>query len=65
MRHIILDIADNADEIREGKWRSQEGDCQFYIKGSDVVVVKGKEFITILKEGVNNERIKNARKREI
>lgn len=65
MRHIILDIADNADEIREGGWRSQEGDCQFYIKGSDVVVAKGKEFITILKEGVNNERIKNARKREI
>lgn len=65
MRHIILDIADNADEIREGKWRLQEGDCQFYIKGSDVVVAKGKEFITILKEGVNNERIKNARKREI
>ncbi len=65
IRHIIFDIVENADEIREGDWRSQEGLCQFYIKGPDVVVTRGKEFVTILKGGVENERVKNARKREI
>lgn len=65
MRHIILDIAENADEVREGPWRSQEGLCQFYIKGPDVVVTRGKEFVTILKGGVENERVKNAGKRKI
>lgn len=65
MRHIILDIVENADEVREGNWRSQEGLCQFYIKGPDVVVTRGKEFVTILKGGVENARVKNAGKRKI
>ena len=65
MRHFILDIVENADEVREGNWRSQEGLCQFYIKGPDVVVTRGKEFVTILKGGVENARVKNAGKRKI
>lgn len=64
MRHTILDIAENADEIREGAWRGQAEEVLFYIKGKDVVVSKkDREFITILKDGVDNERIKNSRKR--
>lgn len=61
---IINDIVDNATEIRIGEWRMQEGECIFYIKGNDVVVHNSKdEFVTILKGGISNERIKNARKR--
>lgn len=62
LRQIIDDILDNADEIRVGNWRSQEGESQFYIKGEDVVVVNDGKFVTILKGGIENERIKNARK---
>lgn len=64
MNQIIDDILNNRDEIRTGQWRSQEGDVDFYIKGNDVVVVnRRREFVTILKEGISNERVKNARKR--
>ncbi len=64
MRHTILDIVENASEIRSGEWRGQAGEILFYIKGKDVVVVKKSgEFITILKDGVDNARVKNARKR--
>lgn len=62
MRHTILDIVGNADQVRKGGWRGQSGECEFYIKGRDVVVANNKEFVTILKDGVENERIKNARK---
>lgn len=62
MHEIINDIVDNYDEIRSGTWRGQENEVDFYIKGEDVVVrSKEKEFITILKGGVNNARVKNAR----
>lgn len=60
---IIDDILTNVDEIRVGNWRSQEGESQFYIKGEDVVVVNDDKFVTILKGGIENARIKNARKR--
>lgn len=61
---IINDIRNNATEVRTGEWRMQEGNCIFYIKGDDVVVHNNKdEFVTILKGGVRNERVKNARKR--
>ena len=61
----IDDIINNADEILHGEWRSQPGLSDFYIKGEDVVVVNNGRFVTILKGGVKNERIKNARESEI
>ena len=64
MRHTILDIVENASEIRSGEWRGQAGEILFYIKGKDVVVAKESgEFVTILKGGIDNARVKNARKR--
>lgn len=66
MRHMILNIVENANDIRKGNWRGQDQEVLFYIKQNDVVVAKENgEFITILKDGVGNERIKNARKRGI
>lgn len=58
---IIQDILSNYDEIAEGDWRGQEGVVNFYIKGNDVVVVSNGEFVTIMKDGVNNARVKRAR----
>lgn len=63
MEKIIDDIIDNCDEVRTGDWRGQIGDVDFYIKGNNVVVVNGKKFVTILEGGINNARVKNARKR--
>jgi hypothetical protein len=65
MKRIIADIVDHRDEIRSGDWRGQMGISDFYIKGEDVVVVNNGQFVTILKGGVSNARIKNARKREV
>lgn len=65
MKSIIDDILANYDEIAHGDWRGQEGDVDFYIKDDDVVVVNGKKFVTILKGGISNARVKNARKREV
>lgn len=62
MEEIIDDILSNPDEKRLGDWRSQPGDSEFYIKGNDVVVVNGNKFVTILKGGIENARVKNARK---
>ena len=63
MKLIIEDIVDNASEIRVGAWRGQSSEVVFYIKGEDVVITKqDTTFITILKGGVNNARVKNARK---
>lgn len=62
MHEIIDDIIENHSEKRSGSWRGQEKEVDFYIKDEDVVVCsKEKEFITILKGGVNNARVKNAR----
>ncbi len=63
---IIQDITTNATEQRTGAWRGQNEDVIFYIKGDDVVVTsQAGEFITILKGGITNARVKNARKREV
>lgn len=62
MNEIINDIVSHSSEVRTGNWRGQEEDVLFYIKGDDVVVTKqDNEFVTILKGGVNNARVKNAR----
>ena len=59
---IINDIMSNADEIRIGYWRGQPEDVIFHIKGEDVVITdQNNEFITLMKGGVNNVRVKNAR----
>ena len=66
MRNIILDVIDNHDDYAEGSWRGQNEPVKFYIKGEDVVVVNSKnEFVTILKGGVDNERVKKARKSKV
>ena len=62
---LINEIINNPDEIAHGEWRGQPGVSDFYIQGDDVVVVNNGEFVTILKGGVNNARIKNAREQEI
>lgn len=66
-RAKILDIIRNIfykyDEVRIGEWRGQAEDVLFYIKNEDVVVTKQDgTYITILKGGVTNERVKNSRK---
>ncbi len=61
---IINDIVINHDKpIKIGYWRGQQEDVLFFIKGNDVVVVKQNgEFVTVMKGGVSNVRVKNARK---
>ena len=62
MKQVILDIVDHADEKVSGEWRGQEGLVLFHIKESDVVVTKESgEFVTVLKGGVENARVKKAR----
>lgn len=59
---IINDIMANADETRIGFWRGQKEDVLFHIKGEDVVITdQNNEFITLMKGGANNVRVKDAR----
>lgn len=59
---IINDIIENCEEIKYGSYRSQEGICQFYRKGNDVVVTsENGQFVTLLSGGKNATRFKNAR----
>lgn len=61
---IINNIISNADEIRIGYWRGQPEDVLFHIQGDDVVITdQNNEFISILKGGINNAKVKNARNR--
>lgn len=62
MKQVILDIVDHADEKVGGEWRGQEGAVLFHVKGQDVVVTRENgEFVTVLKGGVENARVKKAR----
>lgn len=65
MGKIIDDIISNRDEVVKGSWRGQEGIVDFYIKGTDVVVVNKGKFVTILKGGVENARVKDARGQKV
>jgi hypothetical protein len=66
MQNIIDDIVETRDTVKTGEWRGQSEDVDFYIKGDDVVLLsKSGEFITILKGGVNNARVKDARDKEV
>ena len=60
MRNIIFDIVDHYDEIREGEFRGQSGSVRFYIKGDDVVIVSGNNFVSILKDGSKNKHVQRA-----
>ncbi len=66
LKSIIRDIRENRSEVRRGQWRGQTVEVFFHIKGEDVVITKpAGEFITIMKVGVENERVKNARRIKI
>lgn len=66
LKEIILDIFYHKEEVRMGPWRGQDSPVLFYIKQEDVIVLKETgEYITILKGGITNERVKNARRRKI
>ncbi|MBO5789530.1 MAG: minor capsid protein [Clostridia bacterium] len=61
-RGIIDDIMATAEKTKIGFWRGQKEDVLFYIKGEDVVITdQNNEFITLMKGGAKNERVKNAR----
>ena len=60
---IISDIVRKSDECVKGSWREQGVSCDMYIKGEDVVVVNDGKFVTILKGGITNARVKNARRK--
>lgn len=63
MHSIIDGICRDADAIAHGNWRGQADSVKFYIKGDDVVVTTEDDvFITILKGGTSNARVKNARR---
>ena len=65
-RGMIYRIFGKPDEIRMGDWRGQEDPVLFYIKGNDVVLTKQDgTFISILKGGISNARVKNAGKPKI
>ena len=59
---IIEGIVEGAEEVRIGFWRGQTDDVLFHIRGEDVVITsQNGEFISVLKGGVHNARVKNAR----
>ncbi|MDK4741395.1 hemagglutinin repeat-containing protein [Rhizobium sp. CNPSo 3464] len=63
---IIQSIVDAPDAEVSGTFMGQgpdgsRGAVKFFIKGNDVVVTKPNgEFVTVLKDGVNNTSVKNA-----
>ena len=71
LKNKINDIYNNATEIRQGEWMGMgeklpnganaPGQAKFYIQGSDVVVTDlDGNFVTILKDGINNLRVQGA-----
>ncbi len=66
MQTIIDTICETPDEIVYGTWCGQPGGVKFFIKGNDVVVTtKDDVFVTILKGGINNARVKDARRGKV
>ena len=63
-KKMIYDIVNNHEKIINNvNWRGQDDLVTAYIKGEDAVLVNiDNEFITILKGGINNERVKNPRR---
>ena len=66
MRTIIDNICEMPDEVAYGEWRGLSSKVKFLIKGEDVVVAtEAGTFVTILKGGTSNARVKNARGKQI
>ena len=66
LKEIITDIIQNSDEEFTGEWIGQKEDVKFWVKGEDVVITsKNKQYITIMKGGANNARVKEARRRKV
>lgn len=66
LRRLIDNICLNAEETAHGEWRGQSAPVKFFIKGEDVVVTTENDvFITILKGGITNARVKKARGEEV
>ncbi len=68
---ITRDIWENADEVRRVQWLFDKEtgkrtvEVNAYIKGNDVVLVSDDgEYITTIKDGINNARVKGGRKIE-
>lgn len=63
-RNKINEIVEKYDQVvRNIEWRGQRDPVKAYIKNGDVVLVdKDNNFITVMKGGVDNARIKNKRK---
>ena len=63
MHKIIDAIYQAPDAIAHGDWRGQANPVKFFIKGDDVVITtENNVFVTILKGGISNARVKNARR---
>lgn len=63
MEDIIRNIVNFRDEIRIGKFNGQPDNVLFYIKGDDVVITKqDNEFVTVMKGGISDAWVKNARR---
>lgn len=61
-RQIVKDVFDNAEEVRKVDWRGYK-DAFAFIKGKNVVIMNSNnDFVTILKGGIENVRVKNGRK---
>ena len=60
LRDIIRDISNNNDNIVQGTFRGHDGVVDFFIKGDDVVVGQGGQFITLLKDGITNPAVVRA-----
>jgi hypothetical protein len=60
----IEDIAQNYDQVRQGAWNPNGGggsDYFFFQKGDDVVISQSDgTFVTILKDGVDNQWFNSA-----
>lgn len=66
---ITRDIVENASEVRRVQWVKDPEtgrrtvEVHAYIKGNDVVLIKDNgEYITTMKDGITNTRVKNGRK---
>jgi hypothetical protein len=73
IRNKVNEIHKKPTEIREGVFRGQgdmlpnggnaTGKVKFYIQGNDVVVTDMNDnFITIMKDGINNPKVKTSTK---
>lgn len=67
---LSKDIRDNADEVRRVPWLfDKDGkrtvEVNAYVKGNDVVLIDDENrYITTMKDGINNNRVKGGRRIE-